>query len=989
MSIKISELPSAETLGENDIVPIVQDGTTKKITAGTFKAENATVINSSSTNATPAGAKAVYDYAAPISHADENTTYGQGTESKYGHCKTINNLTASEYTAGEALSSYQGKLLKDAIDGLDEDKQDVIDALHKIGSDSVEDGTFEGNEQSNRFIKVITDDRSLEVKDFATGTYLLKAGVDLALNGILPAEIVNFGNDTLMITKATDTAVFYYIFDNTDNEDHCRLLYGYENITERTGTHKYLNIDDIPSTAGGNIDITNGVISTIGNTIRTLDATNDIIINNLNVGVYQVRDNATYKFKSGTGNDYVSFTISSQTFMVVSQIEAELPVPTTPKYYYIVDIQNGDVHYGYCKWLNSTQGYSGTHYIIDQSELVDKDYLETKLAEKQAEIDQLYDQIPTATATGDNINIQDSSNLPIKEFDLLGNATQQTFTLLDYIEATGTQYIDTGVKAYGLTTNFEIKFAPTRLTNYNFIFSARESSSSRRFDIGWGQNISASVGCWFAYNTYNAVDSLDENFAVDNPIIVKKQDSEVYVDNTLKYTFSSLTDFTTPVNVAIFANNTNGTIANYAGAKLYYFKIYNGSTLVRDFIPAKDSNNVVCLYDKVTKTFFYNKGTGTFTAGTSQGTAPTPEAPQDIHVVTGDNTLVKLGKNLLQIKNTTRKINEVTFTPQADGSILVNGTATGGNATYPLTRDSASPAYSDGIAVIGGQSYTISKTPSDLSNILFQVYYDDGSTKYSTGTFTPLVDCKIGAYIRVNNGATINNVKIYCQIERGSTATPYEPYTETRYPLHLGNLEFASRGSHIDLPFKAVQGNSIYDSLDSTTKASLTSGAWYKQGNIGKYKFTGNENFTLSQTTNVFYLNNAYDNCLIDNVNIPYCDILKGVTYKTNAADMGNETNNTIAVDGGTNKRFYFKTNAYSTASELATGLTDKNVYWVYATPTYTEITDTTLISQLENVLKMHTNKNVTNAWIEPSGTNAQAGLTLTYRQDLATLIAG
>ena len=47
-----------------------------------------------------------------------------------------------------------------------------------------------------------------------------------------------------------------------------------------------------------------------------------------------------------------------------------------------------------------------------------------------------------------------------------------------------------------------------------------------------------------------------------------------------------------------------------------------------------------------------------------------------------------------------------------------------------------------------------------------------------------------------------------------------------------------------------------------------------------------------------------------------------------------------------------------------------------------------TLIAQLENVLKMHTNKNVTNAWIEPSGTNAQAGMVLVYRQDLATLIS-
>ena len=48
---------------------------------------------------------------APKSHASTNTTYGVGTGSNYGHCKTINNLTRSSFTNGEALSAYQGYLL--------------------------------------------------------------------------------------------------------------------------------------------------------------------------------------------------------------------------------------------------------------------------------------------------------------------------------------------------------------------------------------------------------------------------------------------------------------------------------------------------------------------------------------------------------------------------------------------------------------------------------------------------------------------------------------------------------------------------------------------------------------------------------------------------------------------------------------------------------------------------------------------------------------
>lgn len=47
----------------------------------------------------------------PTSHASTGTTYGVGTTSSYGHCKTINNLTTSSHTNGYALSAYQGYLL--------------------------------------------------------------------------------------------------------------------------------------------------------------------------------------------------------------------------------------------------------------------------------------------------------------------------------------------------------------------------------------------------------------------------------------------------------------------------------------------------------------------------------------------------------------------------------------------------------------------------------------------------------------------------------------------------------------------------------------------------------------------------------------------------------------------------------------------------------------------------------------------------------------
>lgn len=66
--------------------------------------------NNTITYTTPTGG-------APQYHRSTDTTYGIGSENYYGHNKVINNLTTASYTEGESLSAYQGKVLKDAIDG--------------------------------------------------------------------------------------------------------------------------------------------------------------------------------------------------------------------------------------------------------------------------------------------------------------------------------------------------------------------------------------------------------------------------------------------------------------------------------------------------------------------------------------------------------------------------------------------------------------------------------------------------------------------------------------------------------------------------------------------------------------------------------------------------------------------------------------------------------------------------------------------------------
>lgn len=67
--------------------------------------------------------------------------------------------------------------------------------------------------------------------------------------------------------------------------------------------------------------------------------------------------------------------------------------------------------------------------------------------------------------------------------------------------------------------------------------------------------------------------------------------------------------------IALFGICHNGDIFQKDSIKVYNLKIYDGDTILRDFIPCKDKNDVVCMYDKVEGKYYYNQGTGDFVAG--------------------------------------------------------------------------------------------------------------------------------------------------------------------------------------------------------------------------------------------------------------------------------------------------------------------------------------------------------------------------------------
>ena len=174
-------------------------------------------------------------------------------------------------------------------------------------------------------------------------------------------------------------------------------------------------------------------------------------------------------------------------------------------------------------------------------------------------------------------------------------------TDIAYVEATGKQYIDTGVAANQDMT-IEVKFE-FNTSAEGFIYGARKAAGQISFGF---THYTAATKYRFDYNNSRQEKT---TLSLNTPYIVRQAKNECYLDGTKTQTYT-YASFTTPCNVTIFAVNTNGTIGGYAKAKIYYLKIWDNGTLIRDYVPVY--NKVLKeagLYDKVAGKFYYSLGT--------------------------------------------------------------------------------------------------------------------------------------------------------------------------------------------------------------------------------------------------------------------------------------------------------------------------------------------------------------------------------------------
>lgn len=423
------------------------------------------------------------------------------------------------------------------------------------------------------------------------------------------------------------------------------------------------------------------------------------------------------------------------------------------------------------------------------------------------------------------------------------------------------------------------------------------------------------------------------------------------------------------------------------------------ATLNFDCFPQKYLNSNSTITRNATSTTTTDEG-GTFSSkvyplpidlkgNTSQEGTPTPTSPQTVHNVSGDNSVIVCGKNMFRDyfsgTNTTRGVTK----KGGENCVILNGTydkqanldlwltqSSSSSATDNMTLMKANTSYAISVYFLNDYSITnvtiLRVSTWSLDKTTFEwngsgnpngLVFDGNVAKgiYNNGN-TPMYIGGIRMTLASTRSATFNDCIVKIQVEEANAVTPFEEYKGITYPINLpAEIELNKIGTYQDYLYKS--GNK-----------------WYLHKEIGKIVFNGTENiWSLSTRTGRYYYwfrNNIMG--ALTQIHQKYCDhfVYDSTGYKT--APIPSLCENDATAEPH-NFMFIFVTDGSqgTTVEQWKSWLSSNNVtvYYVLNTQTNTEITDATLLSQLnaiDNAMAFETSTTITQV-------NNDAPFLLTY----------
>lgn len=357
-----------------------------------------------------------------------------------------------------------------------------------------------------------------------------------------------------------------------------------------------------------------------------------------------------------------------------------------------------------------------------------------------------------------------------------------------------------------------------------------------------------------------------------------------------------------------------------------------------------------------------------FVGGTA---SPNPSYPQDVQVVTGEQTIKMRGKNLLDVPDGTTTIRGLTFT-RSENTIVCSGIRQStGNNWFVMTGDWVILDTPFPVA-----TYTFSIGEPTTKDIEFSMKYSDGSiTSYTirsgrtSVTFTTTLEIAQYRLVAVPfsanepaSGVAYKDI----QLETGSRATDFEKPPKS-YIVNLGSTELCKIGDYQDY---------IYKSGDD----------WYVHKETAKIVLAGGSDETWDRTTigsgdYRFYVNVPGVQTTSDASKVGLV-ISNKLLEITNAAQFAGTQGIRVRSNGNEQLILYTDATATMDVTSFKTWLASNNItaYYALATATNTKITDNTLIAQLEDILTYEFPTGTNNIIVTASDLPALLKLTITER---------
>ena len=542
--------------------------------------------------------------------------------------------------------------------------------------------------------------------------------------------------------------------------------------------------------------------------------------------------------------------------------------------------------------------------VVNQDfEIINNETIDEYAEKMGSAYDEYESYIPWEHGEGDEFTFKKGgTGSYLKELEINGNTHQTTIAA-----ETGKEVTDTTINVNDVNTEKE-----------NYITLKGNTHQDSYTGINWLQNNATTItknGITFTINEDKTITISGTSTATAEIFIlgswgVRNND---YLEHTT-YTFYSVDTIPNDivVNLGFFNNGSNvlnkGLTSNTRTGSINLSNVtYDGISCGIAISSGKTVNGTLKLMlVKGNTELSYEPYVG-------GSPSPSPDYPQQIEVVTGDNTINVHGKNLWD-ENTQVFTNQSRFNnPTKDSNNVWNFTITGSNGY----------AFATSKITLQAGTYTASAIVDNGDFIILK----GSATQPNTFTLTEETEITFRVYRNGNVGDVVKLSNV--MIEQNPTATPYQPYQSKDYEISLGDIELCKIGDYQDYIYK-------------------DNGKWYKHSEIGKVVLDGSENWGYNTNQTYFFYTNSifpwsasgsaiypmYSTYFISNkFDLIYNGVIDyGIAFAYNVG------------------RVAIRNKDKTSLADFKTWLGTHNttVYYVLATPTNTEITDTDLIEQLE-----------------------------------------